>query len=52
MTRKTLALATTAWLVIAWIGLGQAPEKKAASPLGEVREALAKAHEIRADRQA
>jgi hypothetical protein len=45
---KMLALVTTACLVIASNGLGQAPEKKDDIAPGEVREALAKAHEIRA----
>jgi hypothetical protein len=48
MTRKTLALATTAWLVIAVIGLGQVPARKDGLAPGELRKAVAKAHEIRA----
>jgi hypothetical protein len=47
MTRKTLALVTTASLVIASNSPGQAPEKKTDVTPREVREALAKAHEIR-----
>jgi hypothetical protein len=48
MSRKTLALVTTALLVIAPIVLGQAPAQKDHIGPGEVREALSKAHEIRA----
>jgi hypothetical protein len=48
MTRKTLALATTAWLVIAVIGLGQVPANKVALSPRELRDAVARAHEIRA----
>jgi hypothetical protein len=47
MTRKTLALLTTALLVVAQIVLGQAPAQKDHFGPGEVRKALAKAHEIR-----
>ncbi len=48
MTRKTLALATTALLVIAPIVPGQIPAQNDDIGPGEVREALAKAHELRA----
>jgi hypothetical protein len=47
VTRKTLALATTALPLVAGIGLGQAPAKKDGLTPGELRKALAKAHEIR-----
>ena len=46
MTRKTLALATTAWLVIAATGVGQPAEDAVLTP-GELRKALANAHGIR-----
>ncbi|MDR3618096.1 MAG: hypothetical protein P4L85_02010 [Paludisphaera borealis] len=48
MGRKTLGLTTTAWLVIAGIGLGQAPAKKDELAPAELRKAMTKAHEIRA----
>jgi hypothetical protein len=47
ITRKALALATTACLVIAPNSPGQGPEKKNDSGPREVRAALAKAHGIR-----
>ena len=47
MTRKTLALVTTAWLVAAAVVPGQAPSKKDAPSRAELRQAMAKAHDLR-----
>jgi hypothetical protein len=47
ITRKTLAVVTAGFLVIASNSLGQAPKKKNNTAPRELREALAKAHEIR-----
>jgi hypothetical protein len=48
MKRKTLALATTAWLSAAAIGLGRVPANQDGPSPRELRDAVAKAHEIRA----
>lgn len=47
-TRKRLALATTAWLVIAGMGPGRAPAEDEVPTPGGRRAAVAKAHGLRA----
>ncbi len=47
MTRATIALAATAWLAVAPVGLGQAPAGKAALARADFRAAMADAHALR-----